>query len=215
MKIRKKKNWFLKGLALFFAFLLWFFVVLQDKIERELPLELHFVSLPPNTLVLQVKPSQCRLRVLGPRSIMRALSEEALVAEIDLSRYTPGRHLIRLNPEAISLPSGLKALEVIPPEIEIFLDALSQKWVKVKADLKEFLEPNQVQEIRIAPPSVKIKGARSVLKSIRWIYTQPITLEPQGNFWSGEVPLAVPEGVIEVRPSKVKVQVRLKKGGAE
>lgn len=210
MRRRRKKDLFLKFLALFFAFLLWFFVVLQDKIERELPLKLVFRNLPPNTLLLNVKPSTFRLKVIGPRSIMRSLSGEPLILSLDLSRYPPGRHILRIPPENIKLPSGLKPIEVIPQEAEILLDSVIQKWIKVKVDLRgELPEGFKVKEVRVRPASVRIKGARTVVRDLKFLYTAPVYLSERRESFKLEVLLSVPEGIVEVYPERVQVVVKI------
>ena len=209
MKRRRKKDLFLKFLALFFAFLLWFFVVLQEKIEREISLNLRIVDLPPNTLLLKVKPSTLRLKVIGPRSILRNLPAEPPVLQLDLSRYPPGRHTLRIPIERIKLPSGLKVVEVIPQEAEVWLDSLVQKWIRVKVDLRGALpEGGKVKEVRIRPRSVRVKGARSVLKDLKFIYTVPVSI-PKKEAGTLKVPLSIPEGVVEVHPEKVQVTIKV------
>ena len=209
MKRRRKKDLFLKFLALFFAFLLWFFVVLQEKIEREISLNLRIVDLPPNTLLLKVKPSTLRLKVIGPRSILRNLPAEPPVLQLDLSRYPPGRHTLRIPIERIKLPSGLKVVEVIPQEAEVWLDSLVQKWIRVKVDLRGVLpEGGKVKEVRIRPRSVRVKGARSVLKDLKFIYTVPVSI-PKKESGTLKVPLSIPEGVVEVHPEKVQVTIKV------
>ena len=209
MKRKRKKDLFLKFLALFFAFLLWFFVVLQEKIEREISLNLRIVNLPPNTLLLKVKPSTFRLKVIGPRSILRNLPAEPPVLQLDLSRYPPGKHTLRIPIERIKLPSGLKVVEVIPQEAEVWLDSLVQKWIRVKVDLRGALpEGGKVKEVRIKPRSVRVKGARSVLKDLKFIYTVPVSI-PKKESGTLKVPLSIPEGVVEVHPEKVQVTIKV------
>jgi len=213
MKLRRKKDLFLKLLALFFAILLWFFVVLQDKVEREIPLRVFFRKLPPNTFLLNVKPSTFRLKVIGPRSIMRSLSGEPLVLDLDLSRYPPGRHTLRLPLEKVKLPSGLKPIEVIPQEAEIWLDPVIHKWIRVKVDLRGKLPQGfKLEEVKVKPPSVRIKGARTVIRDLKLLYTAPVDLSERRASFTLELPLSIPEGIIEVYPERVQVFVKIGRG---
>ncbi len=210
VRLRAPKDLKLKVLAAFFAFLLWFFVVLQDKIQKELKLKVIFSNLPQNTVILRASPTTFKLEVIGPRSILRGLSGNPVVVQIDLSRYPPGTHIIKIPTENIDLPSGLRVLEVIPPEMEIELDSVITKWLKVKADLRGVpKEGYRLKKVYVRPYSVKVRGASKILKNLKVIYTLPIHLSEREKSFKTVVRLAVPEGVLEVVPEKVTVIVKL------
>ncbi len=214
VRLRKRKDLYLKFLALFFAFLLWFFVVLQDKIQKEVKLRLVFRNLPKNMVLLRVKPTEFELKVIGPRSILRSLSDKPVILPLDLSRYTAGTHTITLSAEEVKLPSGLKVLEIDPPEVEIVLDLVVKKWLKVKPDLRGSPPENcHLKKVRVEPVSVKVRGARKILRRLKVLYTHPIYLSDRCESFQLEVPLSIPEGVVEVFPDRVKVRVEIQKEG--
>ncbi len=212
MRLKKYEDFFLKILALFFAALLWFFVALQEKVSREIPARIVFKNVPPGMLLLRAEPIFVKVKVVGPRSLLRSLPNHPMRISLDLSRLGPGPHQVRIPLEVVRLPSGLKAQEIHPPKVEVVLDRLVEKWLKVTPHLKgRPREGYLVEKVRIRPPSVRVKGARQILKRLKSISTVPIDLSEKEASFETSVFLNIPEGVIDVNPEKVRVKVKIRR----
>ncbi len=212
MRLKRYEDFFLKILALFFATLLWFFVALQEKVAREIPARIIYKNLPPRTILLRSEPSFVRVKVVGPRSLLRSLPDRPLLIPLDLSHLGPGLHQVKIPLNIIRLPSGLKAQEIHPPRVEIFLDRVVERWMKVTPELKgRPFEGYLVEKVKIRPPSVKVKGARQVLGRLKAISTLPIDLSEKKVSFETTVFLNIPEGVIDIKPNKVWVKVKIRR----
>ncbi|RUM86942.1 MAG: hypothetical protein DSZ24_07345 [Thermodesulfatator sp.] len=211
---QKHEDFWLKVLAFIFAVLLWFFVVLQEKVEKELFLRIVPQNVPSSLILLRVEPSVVRVRVVGPRSILRGLPDTPRPLLLDLSHLRPGKHRIKIPPQELPLPPGLQVQELSPPEVEVLLDRTVQRWVRVKVDLKGSPPLGyMVQRVKVVPPSVKAWGARQILRSLDNLYTRPIDLSSHPGDFILKVPLVLPEGVLKVKPEEVTVKVELRKEG--
>ncbi|WP_297055281.1 CdaR family protein [Thermosulfurimonas sp.] len=211
---KKYEDFFLKLTAVFFATLLWFFVALQDKVSREIPARIICRDLPPRTVLLRCEPSTVKVKVIGPRSLFRALPDRPRIIVLDLSHLRPGLQVIRLTPDQVPLPSGLQVEEVQPSRVEVLLDRVVIKWIKVVPQFQGQPEKGYVLDrVRVSPPSVRVKGARSVLARLQALSTYPIDLSHRKESFEVRVPLEIPEGVMHISPDKVQVQVYLRRGG--
>ncbi|MBX6422886.1 YbbR-like domain-containing protein [Thermosulfurimonas sp. F29] len=205
---KKHENLLLKFLALFFASLLWFFVALQEKVSQEIPIRIVYRNVPPGTVLVQSEPALVRVKVVGPRSLLRFLPDHPLVVSLNLAHLSPGRHRIRLSNKIIHLPSGLKVQEINPPRVEVFLDRVVERWVRVTPELKGRPEEGYlVTAVQIRPPSVKVRGARQILRRIETISTLPVDVSHKKESFETEVFLEVPDGVIDIKPNRVWIKV--------
>ncbi len=122
--------------------------------------------------------------------------------------------MIRLTPDQVPLPSGLQVEEVQPSRVEVLLDRVVIKWIKVVPQFQGQPEKGYVLDrVRVSPPSVRVKGARSVLARLQALSTYPIDLSHRKESFEVRVPLEIPEGVMHISPDKVQVQVYLRRGG--
>ncbi|QJA06924.1 YbbR-like domain-containing protein [Thermosulfurimonas marina] len=208
---QRHEDFWLKVLAFIFAVFLWFFVVLQEKVERDLFLRVVPRGVPSDLILLRAEPPVVRVRVVGPRSILRGLPENAQPLFLDLSHLGPGRHQLKIPREALSLPPGLQIRDLSPSQIEVVLDQTVERWIRVKADLKGVPPGYVVKRVRVIPPSVKARGARQILRSLENLYTRPIDISGKTNEFQVRVSLVLPEGVVEVKPQEVTVKVELER----
>ncbi|NPB09799.1 MAG: YbbR-like domain-containing protein, partial [Thermodesulfobacteria bacterium] len=116
------KNIFLKLLSLAFAVLLWFFVVLEDKVEQAVQVEIRVKNVPEKLILVKPPPKTITVYVTGPRSILRNLTHRPLVLTLDLEDFKPGSHTIFFREKDIDLPAGLKVIKIEPSQVEIVLE---------------------------------------------------------------------------------------------
>jgi len=171
------QNLFLKILSLAFAILLWFFVVLEDKVEKEITAEIKVTDIPAGLVLIKEPPAYVYIKVMGPRSILRSIEKKPVVVVLNLKGLGVGKHRIKITPRMLDLPAGLSIQEISPDEIEIVLEKEARRVVKVKPVI--YGTPKQgwiVDEIKVSPDKVKIKGPRSLIYRIREIQTRPIDI---------------------------------------
>ena len=205
MKFKREHK--LKIISFFLAIILWYFVVLGKPIEKELEIPIIRKNFNPNYLV-EVNPSEVVLKVEATRRSLRNFSSNNLKLEIDLSKYPPGVHQIRVPIEKLNLPSDLKIKELKPDSITLIIKRLDVKKVPVKPVYEtEGNFPKRFKLI-IKPSYVVIKAPIEVLVNTYYITTQPLDILKLKIKKEVEAELAIPPGVISVYPEKVKIIYR-------
>ncbi len=204
------KNIFLKLLSLAFAILLWFFVVLEDKVEQAVQVEIRVKNLPANLILVKPPPPSITVYVTGPRSILRNLTHRPLVLTIDLEDFKPGSHTVFFREKDIDLPAGLKITKIEPSQIEIILEREVEKTVSVEPGIYGSPPPGwKIAEIEVIPKKVKVRGPKSVVYRLRRVRTKPVDINGLTGFVTRKVPLDLPDLVQVKGPSLVEVRIRI------
>jgi len=147
---------------------------------------------------------------VGPRSLLRSLPDRPLIVSLSLAHLSPGFHQVKIPPDRIRLPSGLKVQEIHPPRVEVLLDRVVEKWVKVLPRWRgRPAEGYSIVGFRVRPVSVRVKGARRIVGHLKTLYTLPVDVAGKKSSFETEVFVEVPEGVIDIKPNRVWVKVLL------
>jgi len=205
MKFKREHK--LKIISFFLAIILWYFVVLGKPIEKELEIPIIRKNFNPNYLV-ELNPSEVVLKVEATRRILRNFPSNNLKLEIDLSKYPPGVHQIRVPIEKLNLPSDLKIKELKPDSITLIIKRLDVKKVPVKPIYETEENFPKRFKLIIKPSYVVIKAPIEVLVNTYYITTQPLDILKLKIKKEVEAELSIPPGVISVYPEKVKVIYR-------
>jgi len=179
MRIREiiTKNWGLKILSLAFAIMLWFFVVGEEKAEVGITLPLVIVNLPPNLTISNDYPPYIKIRVYGPRSMVRALASQRPSKVIDLKDATPGVRIIRLSANNLPIPSSIRIIRIQPSMIKLVLSPIITKILPVKpVIIGHPAKGYKIESIKVIPNKVAVSGPKNELKKLRYIKTMPINI---------------------------------------
>ncbi len=177
----------LKLLSLFLAVVLWFAVGGEERTETTLNLNLELVNLSPNLMITSEVPPNLQVRIAGPRSIIRGLSQSRLVHSVDLAGMKPGAHSVALGPSAFPFPRGVIVSRVQPNPLTFTLAATVTRTLTVQPFLTG-LPPEgfEVKSVKPRPDHITVQGVASELENLKALSTLPIDL---GNL-SGPVTLA-------------------------
>ncbi len=206
-----RQNIFLKILSLVFAIILWFFVVLEDKVEQDVDVFIHYQHVPKGLMLVNTPPNKIHVKVVGPRSILRNLSRKTLSLNIDLSEFERGRHLVVLHPKDIPLPAGLEIIGIQPEKIEIVLERIASRLVPVEPML-EGSPPSgwKLVKVTVIPSKVRIRGPESLVYRIKRLRTKPIDISNLKGEVVRVVELEVPDMLTVLPSALVKVKLLIK-----
>ncbi|MBI4644219.1 MAG: hypothetical protein HY743_10980 [Deltaproteobacteria bacterium] len=85
------RNRGLKLLALLLAVALWFAVGVEEPTETTLSVALELVNPPHGMMITSEIPPSLQVRVIGPGSVIRKLTQARLAQTIDLAGFKRGR----------------------------------------------------------------------------------------------------------------------------
>ena len=165
----------LKLLSLFLALALWLAVGGEERTETNLSLALELVNLAPDLMVTSEVPSSLQVRVVGPRGLIRSLSQSRLTHTLDLAGAKAGRRTESLGVGSFSFPRGVQVTRVQPNPLVLTLTPTITRTLPVQpVFLGRPPEGYEVKSVKTRPGKVTVKGPVSELKDLKFLPTVPL-----------------------------------------
>lgn len=201
-----------KILAILIAITLWFVANLQHDVERNIMIDVNYTNLPKGLIIVNNPPEKLNIRVRGPRSQLSSLSSKDMVFTIDLSNLTTGTSMFEIRTDQLIPPRDVQVTGISPSEINLDVDKLVQKRVSVEPVLEP---PDNGYEIaakpQVTPETVVIRGPEKLLRTIKSVGTDPVSLKGEKSRFSIEVPIRPPYSLVEIEGGNtVKVTIDIK-----
>ncbi|MFC7365460.1 MULTISPECIES: YbbR-like domain-containing protein [Bhargavaea] len=178
--------WFIRGIALFFAVLM-FLVVQSDEeqgsraaggtdiaVLQDVPIEVYYDD--ENTVVTGA-PETVSVTIEGPGNLVRTTrSLKDFTVFVDLRALTMGAHEVTVQTENLS-----EKLEVsIDPEtVDVVIEERISQEFRVDPEMNERLlaENHVINSLEAEPSTVMVTGAKSVIESISFVKAS-VTADP-------------------------------------
>uniref|UniRef100_A0A7V4G8B4 YbbR-like domain-containing protein n=1 Tax=Desulfobacca acetoxidans TaxID=60893 RepID=A0A7V4G8B4_9BACT len=171
------RNKTLKFLSLFLAIALWLAVGGEERLETNLNLPLELVNLAPQLTVTGEMPSALQVRVVGPRSLIRPLTQSRLSFPVDLANYKAGRHTFHLSQSSFPFPKGVQVVRVTPNPLILTLSATTTRSLPVQVVfLGQLPEGYEIKEVKTRPAQVTVKGPTTELEKLKALPTLPLDI---------------------------------------
>lgn len=229
-----KSKWFVRGVALFLAVLLYVFVgiearttqsddrIIPSSIDvqtlKDIPVE---IKIDRDRFVVSGIPEEVNVSLEGAKSILtRTVLQRNIEVFVDLTGLDEGKHLVDLEHEKI--PDEL-TVYIEPKTIEIEIEERATEEFSVSVDFinKDLLPPGyEVGEVTVDPGEVSIMSSRSVIDKIAivkvYVDVEGLT-EPIKN---REIPVNIYDSLgnvlnASVEPANVVVTVDVKNPSKE
>jgi YbbR domain-containing protein len=200
MRPRILQNFGLKVLSIGLAALLWGLVAGQREAERSLRVPLEYRNIPADLELLGEPASLVDVRVRGSSGVLGELRGADLVAVLDLRSARPGRRLFHLLDGDISVPAGVKVLQVTPSTLSLTFEASAIRTVPVVPDLDgEPASGYVVGRVITTPATVEIVGPSSAVQLITEATTEPVDITGATGPVRDTVTIGLPDSVARLR----------------
>ncbi len=209
------RHWPLKLAALALSAILWVMVALEEPATHLEDIRLDLTLAPTTALAQPLPPIQAL--IAGPRREFLKLGVTPLQIHADIPETTPGaHHRLVISPGDVELPRDVKVTvqEVVPREIDVVLDRLAQKTVPVAVRAVVVPESGFALDgpVQVAPPTVRVSGARSLLGPLDSVTTEAVELKGVAGAFERAVPLdTTGRAPLQIVPAAVTLSGRLKK----
>jgi YbbR domain-containing protein len=167
----------LKILSIAMATLLWWMVAGQREAERSLRAPLEFRSIPDQLELVGEPAGLVDVRLRGTTGALAQLQTSEVVAVLDLKGARPGRRLFHILPDDVSVPTGIKVLQVSPATLSLTFEGSAARTVPVVPDIDD--EPAagfEVGKVTSDPPLVEVAGPASAVGDVTEATTEPISI---------------------------------------
>jgi YbbR domain-containing protein len=199
-----------KIVALLITLILW--VIILGSKEATTIKMVHADYLLPKDMVIINGPSvpqDVAFRVSGPRLALKKFTESNEPLTVDLTSALEGLTTVRIHPDSINVPPGLRVTSVSPSTITPKLERIVGKVVVVEPQMAGPVPPGTEVKLIVDPPQWEVFGARSVVERMKSVKTLPIQLEKLEDTVK-EVPLSLDEpGLARNKDAVVKVEIKI------
>ncbi len=204
-------NWQVALVAVLLSVSLWYAVVGREKVESWLEVPLEIKGLPGGYILSSSPPESIRVRIRGPEGLMRSLDRKNLQYTMDLSKVSKGDNVITLLPENMPFSGAFDVLEIAPPVLEFFVDALSSGKSLVTPVLRDALPRGlRLAEIQAIPHSVLLSGPESIVSQLTSV-NATVAMPPDiaTKDLQTQARIITPPGV-QAQPAEVIVNLTIK-----
>jgi len=197
------KNIGKKIIAIAIAIAIWFVVSIESNVERNISIDVNYKDLPAGLVITNVPPEKINLVVRGPRSLLSSLSPRSFVFTLDLSHVSKGPSKFDIRTDQINPPKGSQVTGVSPAEINVDVDELAKKEVKVNPVIKQPETGYEVVgEPEVTPKTAIISGPKSIVSKIDSLSTDTVSTKGEKSNFTIEVPLRTTDRLVKVEGDK-------------
>lgn len=176
------EDWLLKLIALAITIGLWLGVTgLTTNSTKRLTVKL-VPNVANNVKVTNNLIAEVDIVVSGDERKLKNLSGSVLDASLDLTEVPLGESVVSLSPQNVAIPGldpGIKLDEVQPRRIAVTLEQVEEIELPITPNIEGIAAPGfEVYGVPTFTPSrVRVRGTVSVLKTLRFASTEPISIE--------------------------------------
>ena len=197
-------NWPLKLAAIVLASMLYAGLVISQS-AQELPgsIRVDVLNQPADASLVQNPPQVTRIRYVAISDPTARATPDSFRATIDLKDVDPlaGPTVVPIRVESVD--PRFTALSWDPPSVQIRLDSIKDKVVKVNVVTGAIPAALQVRPAVVTPDTVTVRGPASVIDRVTSVRAD-VTIEPSGLNIDRDVDL-IPVDDVGNRVTPVKV----------
>jgi YbbR domain-containing protein len=151
------------------------------------------------------------VRVSGSMVALRNVAPETFEYALDVSGAKAGRAGYEVDLTRFEFPPGSRVVSRSPAEISMTFERRATRPVKVRADVEgRPAQGYRIEKIEIAPPRVRITGARSEVLRLSEVVTEMIDVTGATGTLEREVRVSPGVGHVWAdEPRTVTVRVRI------
>jgi YbbR domain-containing protein len=203
-------NLLYKIVALLIACVLWAAAQGVTDVEQSFDIPIQVESVPEDLVVVEESAHEINLRVMGSRAALRQVTKTVPHYLVSFDGVKAGEARLAVNEDQISLPRGARIAASSPSTLVYALETVTSKVVPVRADLTGDLPAGfKLARVTLEPKEIAISGARSAVRNVREVVTNPIDLSTLRETTTVESP--VPLGFPHVwRKDKSAAPIRIR-----
>jgi YbbR domain-containing protein len=205
-----------KLIALFFALLVYFTVNYKIGDEGKIQGVPVKINIPNSLVSMEEGAPKVTLDVRASSRNLKKLTSASFSVRVYVneSKYVSNEpYPVKITPQDVNAPLGVKVVKVEPDEILLTLDRNISRKVPVKAKLErtsKLPEGYTAGEVKLTPEEITITGPGRQVDKIKSMFTEPIPLDKTTTeSFDFFIPLAVTSSVIKMNPPKVMAQVEI------
>jgi YbbR domain-containing protein len=201
----------LRVFAVVLAIGLWVFVNAGERGSVEsLTVPISYRSLPAGTVIVNHPPTQVKIEVTGPRTLLSLLDPERLTLKIDLSGVATGQSEYKVEPAMFNVGRNTAVTSISPDSLSLDVDRLVTRDVPVHLAVQDRVAPGYtIASVDITPPSVTIVGPSRYVAPLTFVATEPFDLKGLTADTSHAVDIVPPDPSLGLSTGHVDAKVNV------
>jgi YbbR domain-containing protein len=158
---------------------LWIFVNTAERGAVEpLTVPISYASLPQGMVLVNHPPTQVKIEVTGPRTLLSLLDPERMALKIDLRNIAAGQSEFKIDPAMFNVGRNTAVTSISPDQLSLDIDRLVTRDVPVHLAVEDKVAPGyMISSVDITPPSVTIVGPSRYVSPLTSVNTEPFDLK--------------------------------------
>ncbi len=168
-------NWHIKLLSLALAAILWIYVDNLKAKEMFFSIPLEVKNVPAHHMVANDLPASVKVVLKGKESSLALVNEDILKAYVDYEQRARSRSRDIVRVDKNTLPRGVTAKEINPAAVEVEIEIVKRKHVKVVPVIyADAPFGYQLEDVEVEPKEIEIEGPVSLVDGVASVYTEDI-----------------------------------------
>lgn len=202
------RNWPIKLAAMFFAVMMYVAVAAQQPLTQTFAVRLA-VAIPPGRSVRQ-QPPGVTVVISGKGSeIMKLRTFPRVIRKTIPDTFSASVWRVELQASDVDIPKGtdVQVADITPRHIEVLLDSVTRKEVRIVPQVKVEAESGYVlRGLSITPSVAHVVGPEKSLAGLDSVMTLPTNISSVNGAFFRTVPLdTAPLGIVRIAPKEVRV----------
>src|SRR5437762_1312976 len=185
------RNWPIQLAAVFFAIMLYVAVAAQQPLSQSFAMRL-VIATPPGRTVRQ-QPTGVTVVIAGKGSeILKLRSFPRVIRKVIPDTFSASLWRIQLQAADVELPKGIdvRVADIRPRDVEILLDSVSRKDVRIVPRVKVEAESGYVlRGLSITPSLARLVGPEKSLAKLDSVTTLPTVISSVNGPFFQTVPI--------------------------
>jgi YbbR domain-containing protein len=202
------RNWPIKLAAVFFAIMLYIAEAAEQPLTQSFPLQLE-VTVPPGRSLRQQPPGVTVVISGKGNEIMKLRSFPHVIRTAIPDTLSASVWRVHLQPSDVELPKGsdVQVAEIRPREIDLLLDSVASKDVKIVPHVRVEAESGYVlRGLSLVPSVARLVGPEKSLAGVDSVWTVPVSISAVAGPFFRTVPVDTSLlGVVRISPQEVRV----------
>jgi YbbR domain-containing protein len=199
-----------KVVALLITLILWVIILGSKEAAIVKMIPTNYI-LPRDMVITNSVPGEVAFRLTGPRLPLKRFSENVEPLAMDLSSALEGSTTIRIHPDSVDVPPGIRVISVTPATITAKIEKLVTVKVPVEVDFKgELPSGHKLGKVTLSPAQVEITAYRSAAEKIKKIKTETLDLASIETSVTRDVSLVLDEpGIVKKGSPQVHLNLEV------
>ena len=205
------RNWGLKLFSLILALIIWMTLIPEEKIfsEKTLTIPLVLYNIPSEMELVEKPPASVDVAIRAPNRLINQITPANVHAVLNLQNAHIDQREYPLNKSMISIPMGAEVKDILPSQVNLKLERTKEIMLDVEPIIIGELQKGfKIENTRILPPQVLIKGPESEVKEDYKVRTSPIDISTLTASTEIEADIILPNPFLRLASSETKVKVR-------